>query len=221
MAASARLSTTEAETETLKSLRARFEGEGFAFTTHPRSAELPTFLGSYVPDAIARRGGLNVAIALKAGPSPRRTLAGIRKLFDGRRDWKLHVVIPGSDAQRPAAIAPADPFEIRKSLREMRDLLSGGHVRSAFVMSWSLLEAALRSAGDPKTFEPLTPGTVVQALAMNGLVDAETEGRLRGLIDVRKRIMHGDLRVEPSPSDVAIILSAIEDVLGAQPPKET
>ena len=95
MASGAQVANSQAEAEVLDSLRQRFEGEGFAFTAHPKKSQLPAFLGSYIPDAIARKPGLNVVIEVKgrSTSSSTRMLTGIRKLFEGHPDWRLHVAL--------------------------------------------------------------------------------------------------------------------------------
>ena len=61
MAWSALPMRSEAAADVFESLRERY-----AFTAHPGRSELPGFLGSCVPDAIAGKPGLNVAIEVKS-----------------------------------------------------------------------------------------------------------------------------------------------------------
>jgi hypothetical protein len=60
---------------------------------------------------------------------------------------------------------------------------------------------------------PRTPGTVVQALAMLGYLDPEAERRMRTLIELRNRIVHGDLDAEPAIEEVELVLSAVSHTL--------
>lgn len=48
---------------------------------------------------------------------------------------------------------------------------------------------------------------------MDGLIDPDAENRLRGLVDLRNRIVHGDLIAEPGPSDVELVLAAVDMAL--------
>jgi uncharacterized protein YutE (UPF0331/DUF86 family) len=82
-------------------------------------------------------------------------------------------------------------------------------------MAWSLLEAALQSLDSGKESKPRTPGTVLQALAMNGRIEPDVERRMRSLISLRNRIVHGDLDSEPTAADVELLASAIEEALKA------
>ena len=137
----------ETEREFIESLRARYEEEGFTFTAHPDAAKLPDFLGSYIPDALAQKAGRNVVIEVKRRqtPSTERALRDIRRLFEGHSDWQLHVVFMGADPLQLVTIPPAGPETVRTRIKEVRTLIAQGHLRPAFLMAWSLLEAALRT----------------------------------------------------------------------------
>src|SRR5947209_7006180 len=125
----------DAEVSFLEPKRARYEAEGFTFTIYPDSASLPEFLGSYRPDAIAQRPGRNIAIEVKAGPTPatERSLAQIRRLFEGHPDWQLNIAFVGRDPLASTAIAPAQPKTIRNRMNEVALLKDQGHTRAAFV----------------------------------------------------------------------------------------
>ncbi len=62
-----------------------------------------------------------------------------------------------------------------------------------------------------------SPGTVVQALAMKGVIEPETECALRSLIALRNRIVHGDLAADPRADDVAPVLAAVDMALSEEP----
>lgn len=206
----------EAETRFIESLRARFEDEGFTFTAHPMAEQLPDFLGSYVPDALAQKPGHNVVIEVKRQQtrSVEYALRDIRRLFEGRSDWQFHVVFMGADDPLQSVTIPTSaPTAIRSRMSEVRALITQGHRRPAFVMAWSMLEAALRALDGEVGSRPRTPGTVVQTLAANGCIEPDTERRMRALIDLRNRIVHGDLVAEPETADIELVLTAIEETL--------
>lgn len=213
----------ETERDFIEALRARYEQEGFAFTAPPDVAELPDFLGSYMPDALAQKPGRNVVIEVKRRQTPTtdRALRNIRRLLEGHSDWQLHVVFIGDDPLQLVTIPPAGPETVRGRVKEVRSLIAEGHLRPAFLMAWSLLEAALRTFEGEATSRARTPGTVVQTLAMNGYIEPEMERRMRALISDRNQLVHGDLTVEPTVSDVELVLSAIEETLSAAHPTGT
>ncbi len=217
MTSDAQYLESETEDQFIERLRARYEENGFTFIVHPERAKLPDFLGSYIPDALAQKPGHNVVIEVKRRPtgSTERALKDIRRLFDGCPDWQFQVVFMGADPLQPVTIPAAGTAAIRSRVSEIRALMVEGHLRSAFVMAWSLLEAALRNSSREIATGPLTPGTVVQTLAMNGYIEPELERRMRDLVTLRNRVVHGDLAAEPAVADVELILSAIEATLNA------
>ena len=207
----------QAESQFVENLRARYEEAGFTFTVHPMGAHLPDFLGSYRPDALAQKPGHNVVIEVKRrqDPSTERQLTNIRRLFVGHPDWQFHAVFMGADPQESVTIPASAPVSVRGRMEEVRSLIAQGHRRSAFVVAWSLLEAALRALNGETGSQPRTPGTLVQTLATNGYIEPDTERRMRALVEVRNRIVHGDLEAEPATADIESVLSAIDETLNA------
>ncbi len=70
MTAQVRSLRPEAERHFIDALRQRYEEQGFAFTAEPDPKQLPGFLGSYVPDALAQKAGRNIVIEIKEQPTP-------------------------------------------------------------------------------------------------------------------------------------------------------
>ena len=176
---------------------------------------LPGFMGSYTPDALAQKPGQNIAIEIKSRQSlaTEARLQEIRRLFEKRPDWQFSVFVRGSDSSPTTTIPRPSPTAIRERISEVRQLVEQGHRRAAFVMAWSLVEAAFRADDENEHRQPLTPGTVVQALTMNGYIGPDTERRLRVLIALRNQIVHGDVGAEPTSEDVNLLLSAVEETL--------
>ncbi|MES2445250.1 MAG: HepT-like ribonuclease domain-containing protein [Pseudomonadota bacterium] len=217
MSSPAQARSHEAEVEFLEGLRSRYEAEGFTFMVAPDRSVLPDFLGTYLPDALAQKPGQNVAIEVKRHQSQaiQAQLQDIRRLFDGHPDWLFSVVFMGTGPLPSVTIQTASPADIRRRISEARALSDQGYQRPAFVMAWSLLEAALQSVDEEKSGKARTPGTVVQTLAMHGYLSPDLERQMRELIQLRNRIVHGDVLAEPRPEDVALVLSAIEETLSA------
>ena len=208
----------EEEKQFIESLRARYEDKGFTFTVHPETTQLPDFLGSYTPDAVAQKPGHNIVIEVKQrqSPSTEHALKEIRKLFEGHPDWQFQVVFMGSDDPlQPVTIPASAPATIRSQIIEARKMIAKGYHRQAFIVAWSLMEAALRVVVPETDSRPRTPGTVVQTLATYGCIEPDTEQRLRDLIGLRNRIVHGDLTAAPSTAEIELVLSAIEEALSA------
>jgi uncharacterized protein YutE (UPF0331/DUF86 family) len=215
MSSAARASLHDEGSEFLEELRAHYESLGFAFTIAPYRSTLPAFMGAYEPDAVASKPGLNIAIEVRRRQSPatQASLQEIRRLFEGHPDWQLNAVFRGAGPLRSVTIPTALPAAIRKRLAEIRALVEEKHYRPAFVLAWALLEAALHSADEAEAGRPCTPGTVVQALVMNGHIDAELGESLQGLIALRNQIVHGNVAAEPMVEDVNAVLKAVEETL--------
>jgi len=176
--------TTGAEERVMQALRARYEGDGFAFTEHPGAATLPDFFGGYVPDAVAVKGDDKIAIEVKPrrGAATEPALAAIDRLFEGRPDWRLHVVFTNPNPLQTLAIPLSSARTISDGVAEARALAAEGHMRAAFVMGWSQLEAALRLQRREAEGPGRVPGAVVETAAMYGLIDPDTARDLRVLI---------------------------------------
>ncbi|RYY05277.1 MAG: hypothetical protein EON55_27605 [Alphaproteobacteria bacterium] len=83
-------------------------------------------------------------------------------------------------------------------------------------MAFALLEASLQSLSTTDDRRPRRPDTVVQTLAMLGLIDADKEVRLRTLAELRNRIVHGDLTQRVGRDDVRWMLLTIRGMLNAK-----
>jgi uncharacterized protein YutE (UPF0331/DUF86 family) len=207
--------TVEFERHTLEKLREQYAEQGFTFIAHPGREQLPAFLGSYRPDAVAFKHDANIVIEVKqrTAPEAERSLQEIRRLFDGHPDWQFVVSYGGSDPLTATTIPPAPAERIRRRVAEVRALAAQGQGRAALVLGWSLLEAALHRLESERGKRPRTPGTVVETLAMLGYLSPEIERRLRPLVALRNRIVHGDVDAEPAANDLETILTAVEEAL--------
>ena len=218
MAAKSFITRQELDAQVVEGLRARYEDAGFTFDASPKPEDLPEFFEGYVPDALARKSGVTVAIAVKGRRtgSTERQLQTLRRLFDGRPDWRFHVVLPAGDAaQHTPPLPVVDAAVIRSRAAEARNLAAQGHRPWALVMAWSLMEASLRLRNGEPEGRAHSSLSVLQALAENGFVEPESFRHLRELADLRNRIAHGDLTVEPTEADVDAVLSTVEGVLNA------
>lgn len=207
--------TSSPETAYLESLRSKYEAQGYKFTIAPDRAMLPPFFGSYTPDALAQKEGKSIAIEVKARQSQawQTGLQSIRRLFEGHPDWQLSVLYIESGSPTSIAIPGVPLDSIRQGMEEVRTLSKQGFLSPAFIMAWSLLEATFHSLNADGLGKPTTPGTVVQTLAMNGRIAADTERKLRELIPLRNRIVHGDLEAEAKSQHIEFLLATLDEAL--------
>ncbi|WP_035201412.1 HepT-like ribonuclease domain-containing protein [Agrobacterium tumefaciens] len=208
-------SATEFERKALEKLRDQYEAKGFEFVMRPGKELTPPFLGSYQPDAIASKDNSKIAIEVKQqySPAAERSLSQIRKLFEGHPEWEFVISYGGNDPQATVVMPQASQALIARRLLEVEALSEQGNYRAAFVLGWALLEASLHRLQGEEGKRPRAPGTVVETLASLGYVTPETERRLRPLIALRNRIVHGDLEIEPTGDDVSAILDALGQAL--------
>ena len=201
------------ERQAVNLLRSRFEALGYRFEPEPDPSDLPSFLSGYRPDAIATRGDEHVAIEVKSRGGDTRSIAELRSLFAGHPTWRLAVVL-GNDALPDEEPVPVPKVgELREAAERVASLLDQGFAEPALLMGFAVLEAAQKLAGGSGDERFLKPGTVVQSLAMEGLIDRETEAKLRSIIATRNSIAHGAIRERVNPDDVRLVLATIERVL--------
>ncbi len=203
------------ETVFLESMRQHYEDRGYRFTVHPLRKELPDFLASHVPDAVALRPDGNIAIKLiTRGPrGMQSSVVELRDLIKDHSDWSLTVAHMGRDPSDAQEMPVSGKDAILHRADEAEQLARDGRQAAAFVMAWSLLEATLNSLHPSADKRPRSPGTVVQTLSMNGDISYEVEKALRPLVDLRNRVVHGDLDAVPSLDDVRRVLTAVRTAL--------
>jgi uncharacterized protein YutE (UPF0331/DUF86 family) len=211
------LSPQDLERQVLEGMRNQFEGDGYTFTVAPSPDKLPEFLRSYELDAIAQKAGQNVAIEIKRRQSTSTTLAlqHLRNLFVGHPEWQLRVIYTGSDPADALSIGRLSVGDLRQRVSKVEELVHSGELQAAFVLSWSLLEATLRTVDRETSAKARTPGTVVQTLGMEGYITEDLQKNLRSIIGLRNRVVHGDLAAEPSFRDVQLVLEAVNEVLAS------
>ena len=196
-------------------LRERYLEQGFEFIANPGVQDLPAFFGSYRPDAVAIKPGLNVAIQFMRARHHGNSfsLDEVRRLFVDLPEWRFVISHGGEDPLMLEALPAVSETSIRSQLQELRDLGRKGQMRAAFVLGWSLLEAVLNHLEDNGNRRPRKPGTVLESLARLGYLSPEREAALRPLALLRNRIVHGDIHAQPSPSELDALFDAIEEAL--------
>lgn len=205
----------EAETLFLENMRPHYEERGYRFAVRPLGTEIPDFLASHRPDAVAWKGDGGIVIKLVSRPAQiaQPSVVELRNLIEEHPEWQLIVAHMGRDPSDTREMPVAGRGSILSRVDEAERLAADGHVAAAFVLGWSLLEATLNSLHPTADKRPRTPGTVVQTLSMNGDISYEMEKALRPLIDLRNRIVHGDLDAMPSLDDVRQVLTAVRTAL--------
>ena len=202
------------EHDVLANLRTRYEAMGYRFIVQPTPADLPGSIEGYIPDAVAVRGDDRIAIEVRARADEKYdTIASLAKRFEKRPGWRFTVSFSTDDPLMSGPIPTEQVAAIRADADRVRKMLNDGYEAGALVMAFSLLEATARVTRDGRNTPPLRPGTVVQTLAMEGLVSPEIAASLLELIPRRNRVVHGDARTPVATEDVRLVLEAVETAL--------
>ena len=196
-------------------LRTHFETRGYRFIKEPDPATLPEFLKGRHLDAVAEKPGDNVIIELKT----RRSRAGDILAQDLRNrlepGWSLQVIY-GADQEPENAVVPvANTPTFKREIEEIESLISGNHRRAAFVLTWSLLEAAVHRLRGTAPFRGM--GQLVQFIAMQGLINTIEERRLRDLVRLRSQVVHGGLDAMVGHDDITFVHDIVLRILESDP----
>lgn len=214
MGSSAPAAPSSREAEFMESLRQRYLEQGYEFIEDPHGDDLPPLGTGYIPDAVAKKAGQRIAIEVKRR-QPSSGLTGLQELrqrFAAIPGWQLSVFFTNSGSPE-IELPPASAEALNARVAEVRALKSAGFIGPAFVMAWALLEAVLRKAETDSHRKPQKPGTVIQALEMDGYIDSDLGEEIRSLVALRNRMVHGDVNVEPQPEQVDLLLKAVNQAL--------
>jgi hypothetical protein len=208
------MTVTTSEARVLGLLRRRYENEGFTFIVHPAIADLPAFMQGYRPDALALGDDKSIAIevSLRRDATTGKKLRTLSERFKGQQDWEFHIVYGDELEIEPV---PASTIEqITAHISEAEDLLAENHARAAFVIGWATIEALARA--ENRDFH--AAGSVRQAvnsLEHLGRLRFQDAQRLRGLLPLRDKVVHGDLSTPVTAAEVEPVLRAARSALQA------
>jgi len=182
------------ESAVLENVLPELEADGFEVDARPAGHLLPSFMRTYVPDAIALREGRKLAIeVLSDEPSAKRKLAHIQELFSKQKDWELRVYwLSPNDRSQAVEAAPLESID--NAIESVHELAEEGRTAPAFLMAWSAFEALGRILLPEKFTRPQTPGRLVEVLAAEGQLTPTEADRLRHLVQVRNKLIHGGLQ---------------------------
>ncbi|MGI6856247.1 hypothetical protein [Mesorhizobium sp. 1B3] len=201
-----RTSHSELERLALDQLEPQLVRRGYQLIRNPSRADLPSFVEGYIPDAIAIGRNPKIALEIKGrgGFDMERSLATIRKRFEGQDDWVFQVFYFNS--LEPLVMKlPADTID--EQVKRVAGL-ARTDAQAAFVLAWSVLEASARESGllDDR---PGGANRIVSLLASEGYIGRSQVSDFLDLANLRNRIVHGQLDIEPSEADVERILTLV------------
>lgn len=194
----------------LSRVREQLLAEGYDVVVHPNRLGLPTFLGDFVPDALAYGKEKNLVVEV-ATQSPRteRRVARLRELVEQQPEWDLRLIWT-TTAGAPRSLPTMDEEGVVATLDELQAVLNQRQPRAALLLAWGCLEALARILLPDEIRRPQTPIRVVDKLASAGFVTPLEAHDLRELAQRRNRLIHGDLRTDVRRKHVTEMLALLQ-----------
>lgn len=187
----------------LDEIEPKYRRRGYQVVRQPSDEELPDFLKGRTLDMIAIGKKPNVAVVVRLGGTGRipAGIADLKALFAGQQDWSLQTYFFEA-GDPPFETLSEDLFD--EILRRI-EALSPVDRQAAFLMAWSLLEAAMR---DSQLIEqrPLDEKRMIAVLGSEGILQGVEVAAYLDLAKKRNGLAHGQLTLEPSREEIARIL---------------
>jgi hypothetical protein len=186
------------ESNVLRNLRRAAEARGLNFYVNPSREVLPSFLGDYQPDAIAvgPEGGMIVEVKRRKNQQTDRQLSAIAQRISKEKGWEFRAVYLNPVTNETPPIAVPTQGQLQATLEEIDALIKTGHRPAALLTGWATLESLARLAsvaGDGEKSGALSPIQAIQTLAEQGYLENDAADQLRGTLDLRNAVAHGDL----------------------------
>lgn len=189
-----------AERVALDEMEPHWRSQGYTLVRHPSRAQVPSFLGSYLPDAIAtgRKPHLIIEVINPRMPSTRTKISQLQSMFADHPEWKLEVVYMPSEATELAATPPT----YIKSALNQAETLAETEPRAALMLAWAGLEALGRRLHPALSGRGMASSKLIDLLVSHGNLTQSVQSELKELGQMRNRIAHGQLDLSPSVDDV-------------------
>ncbi len=202
--------TLTTEREILDHEVERLRADGYDVYIDPGPSLVPDFLGSYRPDAVAKRDDSKIALEVASRTdASQRKLGEVAAIFERHPEWEFRVVWA-----EPAAGAVRLPVqtkdEIRAAIVEIKKLRSQEHFRPSFLLGWAAFEAAARAVAESRFRRAQTPARLVQVLGEEGYLTPDETDAMRGLTEKRNDLVHGTLDAAINGEDVDQLIRALE-----------
>jgi len=181
--------------------------KGYQVLIDPAASEVPDFVREYRPDILARgeKESLIVEVKQPLSTSERERIRAIARRVEGHQGWRFLLVAPErrTGVSTGQETRPIDKQQVQDWLREVQELLRTGHSRSAFVIAWAGLEAAMRVAARAHALpsERADSWILMRDLVSNGILTREWYQQLTALFRLRSAFAHG-MQPETMPTSV-------------------
>ena len=173
----------------------------------PAASEVPDFVRDYQPDIVAKgsKDCLIVEVKQPLSAPERDRIRTIARRVEGHHGWRFLLVAPDpqpSDST-PGPVKPIETPQVRNWLNEARALVRSAHSRSALLIAWAGLEAAMRVAANIHSLsgERSDSWALMRDLVSNGILNRESYRELTELFRIRSAFADG-LQPAAVPPDI-------------------
>ncbi|MDQ3934330.1 MAG: hypothetical protein M3340_06825 [Actinomycetota bacterium] len=188
----------------LEEVADRYRAKGYEVVLEPGPERLPAFLGNYRPDLLATRGSENVVVEVKTRDALEQEvgLSEVARLLEAHPGWRMDIVsLPRREGTRTDLM---DPATLTTLINEAKELSRNGLGHPAVLLSWTVLEGALRHAladADPAD-RPLTSLSLLKTALSLGHLDQREFNVLSDLAHLRNRVAHG---FQTNPAQLSVV----------------
>jgi hypothetical protein len=177
----------------------RYRKAGYRVSQEPTAKARPKFLGTLVPDLIAKKDDERIIIEVKHLDSAKNKsqLGKIASLVESQPGWRLELVLYEEEQELPKRPQYPSPKSIRTAIREADAIFNQGHTAAALMLACSAFEAAAKRAiskVEDRYAYKLTSNDLVKRLVFHGfLTEGELEVAHKAILR-RNQIVHGRLK---------------------------
>lgn len=205
----------------LDDFRTHYEAQGLRFIVEPKKEQLPDFLGSELPSAIAlgEKGGVLLQVR-HFGPAGDEIekLKILASKVRHQKEWSLDVVLANSDKSYLLPSSSQVKLEISVVRREIANLKDGnssiGSTTYLLLYCWSLFEAIARRAvfedGNVSIRDHFNAKILIENLLEEDFIDDVEASRIVELMQVRNLLAHGFVNKEVSIADIDFLIDVID-----------
>jgi REase_AHJR-like len=209
--------------EMLEQVAEKYRSEGYRVTMAAEEGGFPQPFDHLRDDfdLFAQKGDEYVAIEVKRRDqlheiSPQKP--GVRPFLPG---WSYDLVVYPPDLVdgMPLEDGEPSPEYVDSLLAEAQQSLDSDKLRAAFVLVWSAIESAMRSAARREGLEigDRSPRFVLRTLYSNGFISYEDFDRLQRRLDERDRLVHGLSVDHVEPDDIRFLIEFARQLQCATP----
>lgn len=215
------VTVTSDEERILREHGKKYESQGYTVSYWPHERDLPVFLRNWATatDAIAVRGQemIVIGVSAKSDRDKPRHIGEMAKEIARHPGVGLDVVWAGKGAiGEPEGFVVPTGAEIMSKLSEIEALYRNGGHDAAFLLVWSLLEAATRraAAGQGSVIAGRREAiALAKELVALGIIGQDEYERLVPLATLRNAIAHGGVGVEVAKKDFQDLTALVTRVL--------